>query len=74
MPPKLGPLDVACREHPGKQHRELRVLASAKLEVQVVDAEDWQRERVRRIERDAHRHGARGPRRSLADDPFVPLL
>ena len=28
------------REHAGEENRELRVLAAAKLEIQVVDAED----------------------------------
>ena len=71
---KLGSLDVAGGQHSGKQYRELRILASAKLEVQVVDAEDRKREGVRRIDGHAHRHGPSRSRRALADDAFVPLL
>ena len=71
---ELRPLDVAGGEHAGEQDRQLRV-GAAELEVQVVDAEDRQRKRVRRIERHAHRHRAwRSRVDAIADDAVVAVL
>ena len=74
VPPSFGRWRLPASEHAGEQHRELRVGAVPELEVEIVDAEDRQREGVRRIERHAHRHRACRAGRALADDPGVALL
>ncbi len=73
-PDELRPLQVAGSQHAGEEDGELRVLAAAELEVEVVDPEDRQREGVRRVERDAHRHRPGPGRGPLADHALVPLL
>ena len=63
---ELRPLDVSRRQDAGKQQRQLRI-GRPELEVEVVDAEDRQRKRVRRIHVDAHRHRLRAVGGAVAD-------